>query len=792
MAISAISLAITRTPSGRYDLRYPDGVEVSAPDITIGAVPNFTLTEGVSFSQDFAVYVSGTDKPGATYSIVPVIGSLATIDLSFSGSTLSGVTPDVGSFVGRLKVSKSGYDFLSAAAFSVVVNAASATDTEAPTEVFGVRAAVVSGTRIDLTIDWPSDVRTATVDPTDPVKIVVERNVDGGLFSTLTTLTASGSQPSPALSFSAIGAMTAPSGSQSGPDLTISVSDGVLSSSTDSMGFYGGLVSGDFEVACEMPNISSGYAWSISGPCIRQSRTTLSPGAWVAKRTNTNAAGQPMIVRASQGGTLDATADANASAGTPTKIVRAGNVLTYQVWDSTAQNYATVGTKTVVMSDPVEAGAYVCRSTTGAAITVTIPQVRINKLGAATYSDTSVVAGHVYGYRARARDSASPANDSAVGVPTYAATPAPATSIRWHPGHYLFLDGVLRPETLATKLPQFLTRITELAGQTHVKGFKVFIQAASLEGTLGDFSASISLLRQLADHCRQYGKRLWISMLHVQFGGWDPSHLEKYFPAYMLSAPYGTTLMSNGIVMRVWQAATMDRIIAQTTAILNADNGHGVLFKDDPFLECMQIDETSIAVTSGTDGFSNANVATQYTRWMTAARAAAPNMQFRLTANFLSGGTDPDQIFSDLIQTAADLDVGVGGPDTIPNQSLQANRIFTGMVALHPTDHRGVVPWIAEVQSPSMGGTKGDWTAQQLYDWMTIGGLAGGVFQRAVQPPIIVWYDKRWEQGASGGLRSDQPRTSDGSESILTFLNRISGAVYSTACPIGFPSCNVS
>lgn len=795
MSIPPITISIVRTQSGRYDLRYPDGVEPSTPDITISTVPNFELTAGTSFSQNFNAYASGADLSGATYSLVRVSGdTLTTLDLTFSTSTLSGATPDVGSGVYYLRIDKSGFPFLSNT-FSIVVNPAVVTDTQAPTEVFGLRAVNFSTTRNDLTIDWPSDVRTPTIGPTDNVKIVIERQIDGGAFSALTTLTASGPQPNPPLTFTGIGTTTA-SGSQNGPDLSMTIADGLVSSTVDSMGFYGGLVSGSFEVSGKMPDISSGYSWSTAGPCCRQNRDPLCPAVIVTERTNTNTAGAPCLFRSQQGGALTYTPDAQVPSGTPYKLIRNAttHLWTYQVWDATGQNWLTIGSGTVVMQDPIEVGVHVARSAAGAAITVLQPQFRVNKLGQATHQDTTVTAGHTYGYRAKARDAAVPANDSAFGPTSLATTPTPSNQLRFDPGYYCTFINIMEDSNAATIIPQWITWINELANEPTVAGVKVFIRWRAVEGnTAGDYTTGLARLRQIRDACAAVNKKLWVSFLHVIFGG-TSSDWTLYFPGYIVNSvggTYGISVMTNGKIARVWQEATMTRVIAQCNAFANADNGHGTAFKNDPTIAMMQIDETGIGMAIGVDGFQYAAVVTQYNRWMIECRANAPNLPLKLTANYL--GSD-DHIWQ-MINVAVQQKCAIGGPDILPKEGIQANRIFTGTPPsesggsqTNPViDRRGVVPFSAEVQLPSIGGHEGNWTMEELVG-STINGYpytSGGIarFARATQPSYI---PVARQTSSAVGINWNSPRVSDGAESILSYIRRTNGAVARPNYPSGY------
>ncbi|MFY1670901.1 hypothetical protein ACN27G_13170 [Plantactinospora sp. WMMB334] len=348
-----------------------------------------------------------------------------------------------------------------------------------------------------------------------------------------------------------------------------------------------------------------------------------------------------------------------------------------------------------------------------------------------------------------------------------ASAAAAAGPVKWHPGHYVSLDGILRAENRDTLMESHRRHINELGNEPTIKGVKIFVQWSAAEGsTPGSYDAGKTMVDQYIRWTSAIGKRLWISFLHVQFGGYDPNNPSAYFPAYIVTgSAYGTTRMSNGIVARLWQPATMDRVIAQLTAYGQAYNGS-------PWVEAVQIDETSIAVPSGTDGYSTRSLADQYRRGYTAFRAAWPNTGLRLTANWLGS----DALMADLIHHCESLYCIIGGPDTIPSEDIQANRIYTGETG--GADYRGVLPFASEIQSPSLGGHEGDWTPAQLWNHAMNGNSGAGI--RAVQPRYGLWFRNTWQSGP-------EQRWHTG---ILPFIRSINGAVYSTACPTAYPGCD--
>lgn len=359
---------------------------------------------------------------------------------------------------------------------------------------------------------------------------------------------------------------------------------------------------------------------------------------------------------------------------------------------------------------------------------------------------------------------------AALATPSMAAAPdaAAANGIKWHPGHYVALDGILRVGNQDSLSATHQAQIAQLRSEPTIKGVKIFVQWSALEGARpGDYAAGVALIQKYVDWVTAAGKQLWISFLHTQFGGYDPNNPQAFFPNYIVTDPaYGLTRLDNdrGIMARIWQQATMDRIIAQSAYY--ADR-----FDPNPRVEAIQIDETAIGITEGIDGFSNANVVTQYKRFYQAARVDWPNTGLRLTANYISG----DQRMIDLISSCVPVACAIGGPDVIPSEDIQANRVFAGETG--GVDYRGTLPFVAEIQSPELCGHEGCWTPKQLYDHAMYGNTAAGI--RATQPRYFMWYRNTYYGG-------DPQKWATG---ILPFIRSINGAVYSTACPGAYPAC---
>jgi hypothetical protein len=329
--------------------------------------------------------------------------------------------------------------------------------------------------------------------------------------------------------------------------------------------------------------------------------------------------------------------------------------------------------------------------------------------------------------------------------------------MKWHPGHYVLLDGQLRRDNRSTLMTQHMSNIKELANEPTIKGVKIFVQWSALEGdTPGDYTAGINMLREYVKSLKAINKRLMISINDRQFGGYGDD-LTIFFPKYIVNdSKYGVTKMRNGITTRIWQQATMDRLIAANRAL-------AAVFDKESHFELVTSGETSVAVTAGTDGFSNDALTAQLKRLATQGRALWPHTAFRISTNYLGN----DSMMNGLISHMAQNNLTIGGPDVIPTETIQANAVVNGLRGA--LDLRGRIAIAAEVQSPSLGGHEGTWTPRQLYDFA----------MNELRPQYFVWYRNTWSGGAAQKW----------STGILPFIRSINGAVYSTSCPTNYKSC---
>jgi hypothetical protein len=330
-----------------------------------------------------------------------------------------------------------------------------------------------------------------------------------------------------------------------------------------------------------------------------------------------------------------------------------------------------------------------------------------------------------------------------------------AAGVKWHPGHYMLLDGV--KHSAASQAAHF-KQIDAIANEPAIKGVKLWLYWGAVEKSPGDYAAGYAIIDSYLKKLAASDKHLILSIQSRRYGNSDPKDLPELFPSYIVNgAEYGISKMNNGMTTRSWQPATMDRLIALSKAMAARYDRH-------PNFEMYQTEETSVGVAKNQDGYSLGAYATQLKRLIDSSAPAWDNTVLRLSANFFGGDTQ----MAELIAYCAARGVAIGGPDVIPDQTIQANRVFAG-TAGGSKDFRGVVPWISEIQSPSLGGHEGTFTPRELYD--------DGMNQ--MQANYFVWYRNTWQGGP------DQKWDSG----ILPFIRSIKGAT-KTTCPEKLGTCS--
>ena len=830
------SVVVTpRTDTGVPDPRYPTGVPPVSIEIVIAPIPDITLIDGATFSRNFSsTYASGAGLTGASHAIIPISGSsLATLGMAFAGTTLSSSDVNVGVGVFVYRITKSG-STIDSNQFSISVAMAS-TDTLPPNIPLGIGLTVSPTFVPTLTGDWPADVRTAAVTSSNPPKVEISSRVNGGAYSVLTTLTAGGDQPCPVMTGTAIGGATLATFSQTGADITISgVVDGVMSDTEDKCNFYWGLCSNPIiEIGCTLPSYTSDYQWTVFGPCIRQSLDLLAPSLTVLHRPVIPGKGAPVAIRATQGGTLTYTPDAIAPVNTDVKLVvnRSGSSITrheppvtipnnsfgYFQWNASSKLWTLISSGSFTVTGPVPVGFAFARTVAGSAVLATAVKTQLNVLGQWSHTGSALTqstSDRTYDFRVRSFDSALTPNASAYSdllttvIP--ASTPAPGGVKRLNTGCYVQLATVGRPNNIATVLAQWISDIRALAADTSIIGVSVFAQWKLFEGdTIGDYGTNVfstvgtdaainaaaiaaggkGIMQRLLDVCQVAGKQLAVCVMHQMFGSYGSYPYANYIPKYIVDT-YGVVGRTAPDILytKYWEAGTMDRIIAKYA-------GYCATFNNHPNFEFFAGAESAVTLSSSgpsaTPGFSNANVATQLKRLVSAAASFSPNAGFRCTLNFLGD----DAMCQDLVDHCVANKAIIGGPDCIPHEDIQANGLYAGPshggTNLGHTDYRGRGCWISECQDPEMGGKDGNFQPNDFWQQVMYGGnwqkrqadgsFAGATFANfTMKPSYFMISQKTYDQYANDGDPATVSSTWLGTApwGIRAFLRSATASVY--------------
>jgi hypothetical protein len=360
-----------------------------------------------------------------------------------------------------------------------------------------------------------------------------------------------------------------------------------------------------------------------------------------------------------------------------------------------------------------------------------------------------------------------------IGSNCATAVKSSVNGIKFNPGTYVWympgaVNGVAGYRVdLPTQRNQLLAFIDSIATEPAIRGIQLAVYWRTLEGDkAGDYSEGFAAIDTILAKLARYGKQLSLNIFTAHFG--NIASIYHVYPAYLVDGSnYGITNFHSpqvGGASRLWQQATMDRLLALSAA-------YATRYNSNANFEMIGGGETSLAIDQGTDGYTTAALLAQLQRFLVVARQQWPNTGLRLAANDMSGDSNLVALYA----TAAQKQATIGGPDIWPGDITQADRIFVGRNgagAVAYTDYRGVIPWMAEVQWQSFSG---QWTLQQLYDAPVKGykPTNGDFTMPSMQPSYFVWYVNEVNGNAS----------TQWTTGILPFIRSVNGAVSSYSCP---------
>lgn len=265
--------------------------------------------------------------------------------------------------------------------------------------------------------------------------------------------------------------------------------------------------------------------------------------------------------------------------------------------------------------------------------------------------------------------------------------------IKWHPGHYMltFIDS-----------PQ--SNLDDLRSEPYVLGAQIRYKWVDLEPRKGvyDFSLIESDLRYLQS--MPTPKRLVAQILDIKFNTTNPRGI---IPDYLLDDPEyngGVVRTTNGYSARLWEKASMDRLIALYQAIGNR-------FDKEPYFEAIATRETapSFGEVGPPSGYQQSEMAAQLKRLITGARKAFPSTNVFVYTNYLVGELEG------IIKHAHDNLAGAGGPDVTPRHPTAGARILLGIDG--GIEYKGKMPIAFAVQSPELCGKEGCNLPKDLHDF---------------------------------------------------------------------------
>lgn len=322
--------------------------------------------------------------------------------------------------------------------------------------------------------------------------------------------------------------------------------------------------------------------------------------------------------------------------------------------------------------------------------------------------------------------------------------------IGFTPGHYLAFDTGSGGGTAQDK--QDLMQ--DYTNETNLVGFYLRERWKNLEGnTRGDFTVGFALIDSYLA-ALPAGKKLILGVRDQLFGSSVPEDGHGLLPTYLDGIANGPALWPGGtawsgsliVQAQIYEEAGMDCYIDLFSAYIER-------YQDDVRFELIATGETAMGVVG--QGYSAAKLLTQYQRFASEIRAVATKKAVLISTNYL--GTDAQM--QSLLDVCVDEQIATGGPDTTPRDArrFQDADIYLGLTGNPIRDYRGLLPRIAKVDQPEVGGYIGNFTPAQLWSDVSYG-------HDNMRPTHWLWYHNlpgrapdstaatQWGDGTSQGI----------------------------------------
>jgi hypothetical protein len=315
-----------------------------------------------------------------------------------------------------------------------------------------------------------------------------------------------------------------------------------------------------------------------------------------------------------------------------------------------------------------------------------------------------------------------------------AATSASAQSIKFHPGHYIMLNG-------GDSMSTHLKHIDEIKDVDAIKGVQIRIWWKDLETSKGVYN--FSMIDTYLARVKSYHKRLVIRVMDRKFNTTKSSGI---IPSYMLTSNYhwGVTRSRTGYVAKLWDPVVMDRLIALYRAM-------GKRYNESGYFEGITTEESTLSLPSPyPSGYSDGALEYQYARLISQVRSAMPNTAFFMNANWL-GSTST---MSKLVQSQVTPYASTNSSNTVPSKMNTGQIVWTGGGS-YGADYRGRLPIASSVETGEIGGNLGDYTPSQI----------GSYAYNTLKVNYLFWVrntwagdsSQRWDTGILPYLKKNPP-----------------------------------
>jgi hypothetical protein len=222
-----------------------------------------------------------------------------------------------------------------------------------------------------------------------------------------------------------------------------------------------------------------------------------------------------------------------------------------------------------------------------------------------------------------------------------AAEPPP---VKWHPGHYIFVNGALTEEVLTL---------------SHFRGVQKGYTWREFEPEEGRYD--FSTLRTDLALARKHGRQLVAQLTYKSF-----VKGERQVPDYIKGPEFGGGVyvtFKGGLYPVIWNHQVGERFEALIAAL-------GREFDRDPNLEAVNLPETAPGAyldrspQAGVETYSDEIYLEALKRHMTALRHAFPNTVVIQYTNY------PPKVLDRLTDYEKEIGVGMGGPDVYPREDV--------------------------------------------------------------------------------------------------------------------------